>query len=81
MSLFSYRDALKTYLELRQLTEQLGETKLAGAVRLNLSSVYSQLGDLLAADQEANDAVELLENSKDPPKSWARLSCNWDRCT
>src|SRR5207237_240040 len=66
VSLFSYRDALRTYLRVRHLAEELGDRKLQGAASLNLSSVYSQLNNLAQAEQEASRAVLFLEGADDP---------------
>ena len=66
VSLFSYRDALKTYLKARYVAAELGNKRLEGAIRLNLSSVYSQLDNIPAADQEATRAVTLLESGGEP---------------
>ena len=66
VSLFSYRGALKTYLDARYLAAELANKRLEGAISLNLSSVYSQLNNIAAADKEATRSVNLLQIANQP---------------
>ncbi len=59
--LFQYGAALETLGTVRQLALQANDNFLAGAAAVNLSTIYTQLGDLALAAKEAQISVRLLE--------------------
>jgi|HubBroStandDraft_1064217.scaffolds.fasta_scaffold02102_1 CHAT domain-containing protein/tetratricopeptide (TPR) repeat protein len=59
-ALRQYREALQTYLEARNLAETSGEHAAAATADLNISSLYSQLGQIDAATEAAGRAMRRL---------------------
>ncbi len=59
--LFQYRAALETLGTVRQLALQANDNLLGGAAAGNLSTIYTQLGDLALASRNADTSVRLLE--------------------
>ncbi|HXE13015.1 MAG TPA: CHAT domain-containing protein [Bryobacteraceae bacterium] len=63
---FAYRNADSTYHQLLKLAADLPEEHLEGAVFVNLAEIHIQLGELPAAEQEAESAVKQLRHSSRP---------------
>jgi CHAT domain-containing protein len=61
--LFQYRAALASAHEAFQLAQQIRNSTLEGAAKVNTSTIYAELGDFAAAEQEAAQAVNLLETA------------------
>ena len=57
---FSYREAMRAFLDARELAERLGYREGEGLVALNLTSLYLQMGDFDGATEEAGRALEAL---------------------
>ena len=58
---FAYQEASETYQRLLDLTAQIGDDRLRGAVFVNLAEMHIQLGDLGAAEREADSAINILQ--------------------
>jgi tetratricopeptide (TPR) repeat protein len=56
-SLFHYREALDTYLQARRFAEKAADWISAGALDVNISSLYLLMGDLDAAAHEGERAL------------------------
>jgi CHAT domain-containing protein len=56
---FRYRDALHAYLEARDLATVQGDHETLGALCVNLSSLYFELGDIDAALESAERGLKL----------------------
>lgn len=63
---FAYRNANETYHQLLKLAAEIPEERLEGAVLVNLAEIHIQLGELLAAEREAEAAVKQLRQSSRP---------------
>jgi CHAT domain-containing protein len=61
--LFRYRAALATAHEAMHSAQQIHNFTLEGAASGNISTIYAELGDFAAAEQEAARAVSLLESA------------------
>ncbi len=61
---FAYQEASETYQRLLDLTAQLGDDRLRGAVFVNLAEMHIQLGDLSSAEREADSAIDILQRTK-----------------
>lgn len=61
--LFQYRAALAAAHQALKLAHQIGNFTLEGAASGNISTIYAELGDFAAAEQEAAHAVRLLESA------------------
>ncbi|HUD98914.1 MAG TPA: CHAT domain-containing tetratricopeptide repeat protein [Bryobacteraceae bacterium] len=59
-ALHQYRPALQTYVEARHLAESSHDNVTAGKLDLNISSVYSQLGQIDAATEAIGRALARL---------------------
>src|ERR1700689_264041 len=57
-SLFRYREALDTYLQARRYAESAADWISAGALDVNISSLYLLMGDLDAAAHEGERALD-----------------------
>jgi tetratricopeptide (TPR) repeat protein len=57
--MFRYRDAIQAYLEARDLALAQRDRESLGALSVNLSSLYFQLGDIDAALESAKQGLEL----------------------
>src|SRR6266852_824370 len=53
--LFRYRDAIQTYLKARDLARLQGDRETLGALSVNLSSLYFDMGDIDAALESAEE--------------------------
>jgi len=62
LSSFSYREAMRVFLDARRLSERQGDRETGGMASLNLASLYLLMGDLAAAAIETRRAVEDLES-------------------
>jgi len=58
--LFQHREAVKAYLAARNLAERMGDREALGALYLNLSSLYLEMGDVDAAAQSAQQGLGAL---------------------
>jgi tetratricopeptide (TPR) repeat protein len=61
-ALHQYREALQTYLEARTLAEASHDNATAGNLDLNISSLYSQLGQMDAATEALGRAMARLSS-------------------
>ncbi len=61
LSSFSYREAMRDFLDARRLSERQGDRETGGMAELNLASLYLLMGDLAAAAIETRRAAEDLE--------------------
>ena len=57
--LFRYRDALKAYLQARELAASQGNQEMLAAIYFNLSSLYYQMGAFDAATESAKQGLDL----------------------
>ena len=57
--LFRYRDAIQTYLKARDLAGLQGDQETLGALCVNLSSLYFDMGDIDAALESAEEGLKL----------------------
>lgn len=58
--IFQYRDAVKAYLEARDLAAMVGDRQAFAALCSNLSSLYRDMGDIDAAAQSAQQGLAAL---------------------
>lgn len=65
--IFRYRDAVQVFLEARDLATSRGEMETLGALDVNLSSLYLDMGDYDAALESADRGLKL------PPKVTAKF--------
>ena len=63
-ALHKYHDALQTYLDARNLAEASGDNAAAGKLDFNISSLYSELGQLDAAVESAARAKARLSGQE-----------------
>ena len=56
---FRYRDAVRAYLEARDLATSQGDRESLGALSFNLSSLYFDLGDIEASLESAQQGLKL----------------------
>jgi CHAT domain-containing protein len=63
---FAYRNANATYHQLLKLAVEIPEEHLEGAVLVNLAEIHIQLGELPAAEREAESAVKELRRASRP---------------
>jgi CHAT domain-containing protein len=76
-ALHQYREALRTLLDARGLAEAAGDRQTAGALDFNISSLYSQLGQMDAAADALNRAMARLsgaERARQLPKLLIHLA-------
>lgn len=57
--MFRYRDAVHAYLEARDLATSQGDRETLGALDVNLSSLYFEMGDVEAALETAEQGLKL----------------------
>lgn len=62
--LFRYRSAIATLLDAERAAQKAGDRDLLGATAGNMSVIYSQLGDYVAAEAADLRAVEYLRTSQ-----------------
>jgi CHAT domain-containing protein/tetratricopeptide (TPR) repeat protein len=58
-ALLRYRDAVRAYLEARELATSLEQNELLSTIAVNLSSVYFQMGELNAATEAVAEGLNL----------------------
>jgi CHAT domain-containing protein len=58
--LFQHREAVKAYLEARDLARTVGDRRTFGALCVNLSSMYLEMADVDAAAQAAAQGLDAL---------------------
>jgi tetratricopeptide (TPR) repeat protein len=66
LTAFHYRAALKSLQEGSAVADRLHELVMAGAASGNIATIYSILGDLIAANANAEQAVSFLERIQKP---------------
>lgn len=60
---FHYGAALRTFASARDLAMQANDKTILGALAANVSTVYFQVGDTMAASRTAAESIEFLTNS------------------
>jgi len=60
-ALSRYQRAMDAYLEARKLAEQIGDWEIAGALSMNVSSLYLQAGEVSGAAEAAREGLSALE--------------------
>jgi CHAT domain-containing protein/tetratricopeptide (TPR) repeat protein len=60
-ALSRHRRAMDAYLEARKLAEQNGDWEIAGALCMNISSLYLQMGEVSGAGEAAREGLAALE--------------------
>lgn len=63
---FEYRKALATYLDARSRAVAMHDALDAGAIAVNLSSIYLQMWDTPSAQRAAEDGLEASAHLRDP---------------
>jgi tetratricopeptide (TPR) repeat protein len=71
-ALSSYRKAMRAFLEARELAAALGDREMTGALSMNISSLYLQLGEVAGAAEAAREGLAALE-ALPKPKYRAQL--------
>lgn len=61
-----YRQAMDAYLEARDLAQATGDTEMYGALSLNISSLYLQMGETEGAAQAAAEGLRSLDKLAQP---------------
>ena len=56
---FHYRDAIRVYLKARDIARSRGDLEMQGALDLNLSSLYTQMGETGAAWESARQGLKI----------------------
>jgi CHAT domain-containing protein/tetratricopeptide (TPR) repeat protein len=64
LALHRYREALQAFLDARKLAEELGDNATAGKLDINISSLYSQLGQMDAATEAIGRAMRRLSGAQ-----------------
>ncbi len=65
-ALASYRKAMSAFLEARELASALGDREMAGALCLNISSLYLQMGEVAGAAEAAREGLAALRTLPKP---------------
>jgi tetratricopeptide (TPR) repeat protein len=65
-ALSSYRKAMIAFLEARELASALGDHEMAGALSLNISSLYLQIGEVAGAAEAAREGLAALSKLPKP---------------
>ncbi len=65
-ALSSYRKAMGAFLEARELAAALGDQEMAGALSLNISSLYLQIGEVAGAAEAAREGLAALRKLPKP---------------
>src|ERR1700676_5446152 len=73
--LFRYRDAIQTYLKARDLARLQGDRETLGALSVNLSSLYFDMGDIDAALESAEEGLKLPNDATAKFKARLLLEC------
>ena len=73
--LFRYRDAIQAYLRARDLARLQGDLEMLGALNVNLSSLYFDMGDIDAALESAEEGLKLPNDATAKFKASLLLQC------
>ena len=73
--LFRFRDAIQTYLKARDLARLQGDRETLGALSVNLSSLYFDMGDIDAALESAEEGLKLPSDATAKFKARLLLEC------
>jgi tetratricopeptide (TPR) repeat protein len=73
--LFRYRDAIQTYLKARDLARLQGDRETLGALYVNLSSLYFDMGEIDAALESAEEGLKLPSDATARFKASLLLQC------
>jgi CHAT domain-containing protein/tetratricopeptide (TPR) repeat protein len=73
--LFRYRDAIQTYLKARDLARLHGDRETLGALSVNLSSLYFDMGETDAALESAEEGLKLPNDATARFKAQLLLQC------
>lgn len=73
--LFRYRDAIQTYLKAREISRLQGDRETLGALSVNLSSLYFDMGDIDAALEAAEEGLKLPEEATARFRASLLLQC------
>jgi CHAT domain-containing protein len=72
---FRYRDAIQTYLKARDLASLQGDQETLGALSVNLSSLYFDMGDIDAALESAEQGLKLPNHATAKFRASLLLQC------
>ena len=72
---FRYRDAIQTYLKARDLARLQGDGETLGALYVNLSSLYFDMGEIEAALEAAEEGLKLPNEATARFKASLLLQC------
>jgi tetratricopeptide (TPR) repeat protein len=73
--LFRYRDAIQSYLKARDLARLQADRETLGALSVNLSSLYFDMGDIDAALESAEEGLKLPDEATARFKASLLLQC------
>ncbi len=73
--MFRYRDAIQAYLEARDLALAQRDSETLGALSVNLSSLYFQLGDIDAALESAQQGLQLPSDATTKFRAKLLIQC------
>lgn len=73
--MFRYRDAIQTYLEARRLAAFEGNKETLGALDINLSSLYFDMGDIDAALASADEGLKLPDDATGRYRAQLLIQC------
>src|SRR5215472_16869665 len=73
--MFRYRDAIQAYLEARDIAAAQGDRETLGALSVNLSSLYVQMGDTEAGLEAAEQGLKLPSNATAKCKAKLLIQC------
>jgi CHAT domain-containing protein len=73
--MFRYRDAIQAYLEARDIAAAQGDRETLGALSVNLSSLYVQMGDTEAALEAAEQGLKLPSDATAKFKAKLLIQC------
>ncbi len=65
-ALTSYRRAMRAFLDARELAAALGDWEMTGALSLNISSLYLQMGEVAGASEAAREGLAALQKLPKP---------------
>ncbi len=71
-ALHQYRPALDSFLEAHRLAERAGDASYTAVLDVNIASLYSEMGELEAAAQRIEGALERV-SGKDRRDHWPKL--------
>jgi tetratricopeptide (TPR) repeat protein len=73
--MFRYRDAIQAYLEARDLAFAQKDRETLGALSVNLSSLYFELGDIDAALESAEQGLKLPRDATTKFRAKLLIQC------